>query len=98
MRKDMYCGKYTFNGIDYVRLDELKRLMLDENTRFLAVYDDYGEAKKFMLSENFLICKDCKFRSEIQYKHLGELKYFCPKVEKYVDKECYCYMGEGRKT
>lgn len=94
MKNDIFCGAYKFNGIEYLRLDELKRLMLDDNTRFIAVYDDYGEAKKFVLTNNFLICKDCKFRSKMQYRHLGELKYYCPKVEKYVYRDCYCYMGE----
>lgn len=38
-------------------------------------------------------CKDCVNRSKEKYNHLGELKYFCAKVEKYVPDDGFCYMG-----
>ena len=93
MRDDMYFGSYTFNGIEYVKLSELKKALLDDATRFVVVYGNDNDAKKFV-AEDSLICKECANRSKIKYKHLGELRYFCPKVEKYVPDDGFCYMGE----
>ena len=39
-------------------------------------------------------CGICKHRSNGQYKHLGELMYFCPKIGQHVAYGDYCFMGE----
>ena len=42
-------------------------------------------------------CRECKNRSRELYNIFGEMRYFCPKVEKYVTDDKYCYMAERAK-
>lgn len=95
MKVDADLNAYVFKGAEYIKLSELKRALLDDTTRFVVVYGNNNDAKKFV-AEDSLICKECANRSKIKYNHLGELKYFCPKVEKYVPDDGYCYMGVKR--
>lgn len=51
----------------------------------------FQDVAKKMPTIDLLMCKDCS------RKTLDENRFWCKRIGRYVDDNCFCYWGERRK-